>query len=136
MQENCDDGRGVAAMVEALLTGGGIIFLLWWWSRRRVDNSIVKIDKAVNTDLEGEIKFYKDRISQSDIRNKEKKDNEDNGSVWEASSCNWKAIWVGEDGDMVMKRHRSELTLDLGTGKVSRKHQVMRQKNTHVIAAL
>ena len=148
MEQRCDGGK-TSFVMETIIIGGVILFLLWWWKRSQ--NVKVTFDKAVNT--EGSSEMFQNapvchNPEATQTTNTKKHDETskvdkyslaDNEKLSTANfNFNWKAVWVGDEKmvDVFSNRHRSELCLDLDTGHVTRKYEVIRHRNTHVIAAL
>ena len=136
MEKNCEGNETVYYTV---ILASGVIIFLWWWGRK----SELKrtLDKAVNTDPQpcktGAEDIQNVEISENVYFNKSKDDSE---KLWSNTNLNgnWKAVWVGdEELSAFSNRHRTELSLNLSTGEVIRKYEILRQRNTtHVIATL
>ena len=117
---------------ETLLVGGAALVLLWWWATRHLDHSrrAVKLqDAAVNTEA---------LTSTDDVNAKEGFYEADRDLPESDVKTTWKGVWVGNEtlGNTFTSHYRSELSVDLSTGHQTRKYEMMRHRNTHVIAAM
>ena len=130
MEKNCE-GNGTFFM-QTLVTTGGVLILLWWWTRKNPEKQETR-DKAVNTDLQVCDLKYREVLESKTENGVLKFD-----KLKDDLNCNWKAVWVGDNKkeNIFSNRHRTELTLNLDTGEVIRKHEILRHRATHVIATL